>query len=62
MSGYPASTIVIPAYNESARIEATLREVVREMALIRWNALWDRYDGPVRPIDRNNRNAVSPWC
>ncbi len=28
MSGYPASSIVIPAYNESARIEAALREVV----------------------------------
>jgi len=28
LPGYPASSIVIPAYNESARIAATLREVV----------------------------------
>ena len=28
MAVYPASSIVIPAYNESARIEATMREVV----------------------------------
>ncbi len=28
MPSYPASSIVIPAYNESARIAATLREVV----------------------------------
>ena len=38
VSGYPASTIVIPAYNESARIEATLREVVNCIRSTGWRA------------------------
>jgi dolichyl-phosphate beta-glucosyltransferase len=38
VSGYPASTIVIPAYNESARIEATLREVVSCIRSAGWKA------------------------
>lgn len=38
MSPYPASSIVIPAYNESARIDATLREVVRCIRAEGWNA------------------------
>jgi glycosyltransferase involved in cell wall biosynthesis len=38
VSGYPASSIVIPAYNESARIEATLREVVSCIRTEGWNA------------------------
>jgi len=38
VSGYPASSIVIPAYNESARIEATLREVVNCIRSEGWNA------------------------
>jgi dolichyl-phosphate beta-glucosyltransferase len=38
VSGYPASSIVIPAYNESARIEATLREVVACIRSEGWNA------------------------
>ena len=38
MSAYPASSIVIPAYNESARIEATLREVVDCIRAEGWNA------------------------
>jgi dolichyl-phosphate beta-glucosyltransferase len=35
---YPASSIVIPAYNESARIEATLREVVERVRAEGWNS------------------------
>ena len=38
MSAYPASSIVIPAYNESARIDATLREVVSCIRTEGWNA------------------------
>ena len=38
MSVYPASSIVIPAYNESARIEETLREVVDCIRAEGWNA------------------------
>ena len=38
MSVYPSSSIVIPAYNESARIEATLREVVSCIRTEGWNA------------------------
>jgi len=38
VSGYPVSSIVIPAYNESARIEATLREVVSCIRSEGWNA------------------------
>jgi glycosyltransferase involved in cell wall biosynthesis len=38
VSGYPASSIVIPAYNESARIDAALREVVGCIRAQRWNA------------------------
>jgi glycosyltransferase involved in cell wall biosynthesis len=38
VSGYPASSIVIPAYNESARIEATLREVVNCIRSEGWNS------------------------
>jgi dolichyl-phosphate beta-glucosyltransferase len=38
VSAYPASSIVIPAYNESARIEATLREVVDCIRAEGWNA------------------------
>jgi glycosyltransferase involved in cell wall biosynthesis len=36
--GYPACSIVIPAYNESARIEATLREVVGCIRSEGWRA------------------------
>ncbi|WP_263353033.1 dolichyl-phosphate beta-glucosyltransferase [Acidicapsa acidisoli] len=38
VSGHPASSIVIPAYNESARIDATLREVVDCIRSGGWNA------------------------
>jgi dolichyl-phosphate beta-glucosyltransferase len=38
VSAYPASSIVIPAYNESSRIEATLREVVNCIRTEGWNA------------------------
>ncbi len=38
MSRYPACSIVIPAYNESARIGATLREVVECIRREGWNA------------------------
>ena len=38
MSGYPACSIVIPAYNESARIDATLREVVECIRTQGWDA------------------------
>lgn len=38
MPGYPACSIVIPAYNESARIDATLREVVECVRAKGWNA------------------------
>ena len=37
MTGYPATSIVIPAYNESARIEAALREVVQCIRAQGWN-------------------------
>jgi dolichyl-phosphate beta-glucosyltransferase len=36
--GYPTSSIVIPAYNESARIGATLREVLDCIRTEGWNA------------------------
>jgi dolichyl-phosphate beta-glucosyltransferase len=36
--GYPTSSIVIPAYNESARIDATLREVLDCIRTEGWNA------------------------
>jgi len=36
--GYPACSIVIPAYNESARIDATLHEVVECVRSQGWNA------------------------
>ena len=38
MTGYPACSIVIPAYNESARIGAALREVVDCIRARGWNA------------------------
>src|SRR5580692_92391 len=38
VSSYPRSSIVIPAYNESARIGATLREVVACIRSAGWNA------------------------
>ena len=38
VNGYPAYSIVIPAYNESARIGATLREVVRCVREEKWDA------------------------
>lgn len=38
MPGYPAHSIVIPAYNESARIDATLREVVSCVRANGWDA------------------------
>ena len=38
MSGHATSSIVIPAYNESARIDATLREVVSCIRAGGWNA------------------------
>ena len=38
MSGYPACSIVIPAFNESARIDATLREVVSCIRSHDWDA------------------------
>ncbi len=38
MNGFPAYSIVIPAYNESARIDATLREVVQCIREQGWNA------------------------
>jgi len=38
VSGYPACSIVIPAYNESARIDATLREVVECIRTQGWDA------------------------
>jgi glycosyltransferase involved in cell wall biosynthesis len=38
VSRYPACSIVIPAYNESARIGATLREVVECIRREGWNA------------------------
>ena len=38
MSSFPACSIVIPAYNESARIDATLREVVDCVRRERWDA------------------------
>ena len=38
MSGYPALSIVIPAYNESARIDRALREVVDCIRGEGWNA------------------------
>ena len=38
VSGHATSSIVIPAYNESARIDATLREVVSCIRAGGWNA------------------------
>jgi glycosyltransferase involved in cell wall biosynthesis len=38
LSGYPACSIVIPAFNESARIDATLREVVSCIRSHDWDA------------------------
>jgi dolichyl-phosphate beta-glucosyltransferase len=38
VSRYPSSSIVIPAYNESARIEATLREIVDCIRSQGWKA------------------------
>ena len=38
MPSYPAFSIVIPAYNESARIAATLREVVDCIRSRAWDA------------------------
>ena len=38
MSQYPHLSIVIPAYNESARIPATLQEVVACIRSRGWNA------------------------
>jgi glycosyltransferase involved in cell wall biosynthesis len=38
VSGYPACSIVIPAYNESARIDAALREVVDCIRSQGWDA------------------------
>jgi dolichyl-phosphate beta-glucosyltransferase len=38
VSGYPTYSIVIPAYNESARIDATLREVVECVRVQGWDA------------------------
>jgi dolichyl-phosphate beta-glucosyltransferase len=38
VTGYPPYSIVIPAYNESARIDATLREVVSCIRSNGWNA------------------------
>jgi len=38
VNGYPAYSIVIPAYNESARIDAALREVVACIREEGWNA------------------------
>ncbi len=38
MTGYPACSIVIPAYNESARINATLEEVVSCIRALHWDA------------------------
>ncbi len=38
MTGYPACSIVIPAYNESARIDATLEEVVSCIRSHNWDA------------------------
>ncbi len=38
MSGYPSCSIVIPAYNEQARIDATMREVVGCIRSRQWNA------------------------
>ena len=38
MNGYPAYSIVIPAYNESARIGATMREVVNCVRERGWDA------------------------
>jgi dolichyl-phosphate beta-glucosyltransferase len=38
VDGYPAFSIVIPAYNESARIDAALREVVDCIRAQKWDA------------------------
>lgn len=38
MNGYPAYSIVIPAYNESARIESAMREVVNCVRERGWDA------------------------
>jgi glycosyltransferase involved in cell wall biosynthesis len=38
VTGYPACSIVIPAYNECARIDATLREVVSCIRAEGWDA------------------------
>jgi dolichyl-phosphate beta-glucosyltransferase len=38
VSGFPTLSIVIPAYNERARIDATLREVMRCVHEKGWNA------------------------
>jgi dolichyl-phosphate beta-glucosyltransferase len=38
VNGYPAYSIVIPAYNESARIDAALREVVDCIRAQKWDA------------------------
>ena len=38
MSGYPACSIVIPAFNETSRIDRTLREVVNCIRSHHWDA------------------------
>jgi cellulose synthase/poly-beta-1,6-N-acetylglucosamine synthase-like glycosyltransferase len=67
VSVYPGSSIIIPAHNESARIEETLREVVACVCAKGWNAEeivvndgsparqapdFAVNSGPVRMIDR----------